>query len=270
MSATVARLYRYPVKGLGAEPLAHADVARGAGMPNDRRWAIAPGRTTYDDAHPVWMRKEAFVMLTRDGDERLAALRCAFEDDGARAGGDAAEWAVLARGPATADGRRGATAAIAAFLGPRPDGAVRVVPAGSLSLTDIPQNGLSVINLASVDDFAQRIGRPVDPLRFRANVYVAGLPAWAERAWIGRRIAIGSRSSRSTRTSSAARRRRSIRRPPPATSTPCGCCASTTGTSTWASTPRSSRVAASPWATPWRPRRLRWRPHRGSAARSST
>ena len=193
MSATVARLYRYPVKGLGAEPLAHADVARGAGMPNDRRWAIAPGRTTYDDAHPVWMRKEAFVMLMRDGDERLATLRCAFEDDGA----------VLVATPPS--GRPGARTCARRMVGatqpPRsPPSSVRVPTArcassrpGSLSLTDIPQNGLSVINLASVDDFARRIGRPVDPLRFRANVYVAGLPAWAERAWIGRRIAIGSR-----------------------------------------------------------------------------
>jgi uncharacterized protein len=192
VSATVARLYRYPVKGLGAEPVADAAVARGAGMPGDRRWAIAPGRTVYDDAHPGWRRKEAFVILMRDGDERLAALRCVFEDDGTvlvATPPDGPSWRADLR---TADGRRNAGAALDALLGLRPDGSMRVVSAGPLSLTDIPQNGLSVINLASVDDFARRIGRPVDPLRFRANVYVAGLPAWAEREWIGRRIAIGS------------------------------------------------------------------------------
>jgi len=192
LPATVARLYRYPVKGLGAEPLPHAEVARGGGVPGDRRWAIARGRTAYDDAHPVWMRKEAFVMLMRDGDERLAALRCGFEADGAvlvATPPDGPSWRADLR---TATGRADATARLSAFLGPRADGAARVVSAGSLSLTDIPQNGLSVINLASGDDFARRVGRPIDPLRFRANVYVAGLPAFAEREWIGRRIGIGS------------------------------------------------------------------------------
>jgi uncharacterized protein YcbX len=62
---------------------------------------------------------------------------------------------------------------------------------GTLSLTDIPQNGLSIVNLASVADFAKKIGQDVDPLRFRANVYVDGLPAWAERDWIGGTIHAG-------------------------------------------------------------------------------
>jgi uncharacterized protein YcbX len=60
-------------------------------------------------------------------------------------------------------------------------------------LTDIPQNGFS-INLASVHEFARRVGRPLDPLRFRANVYLDGLPAWAEREWIGRRVRLGGLS----------------------------------------------------------------------------
>jgi uncharacterized protein YcbX len=192
LSATVARLYRYPVKGLAAEPVAQAAVARGGGVPGDRRWAIARGGTAYDAAHPVWMRKEAFVMLMRGGDERLAALGCAYEDDGAVLVGTPPEGPAWRADLRTAAGCAEATTHLNALLGPRGDGAARVVPAGSLSLTDIPQNGLSVVNLASVDDFARRVGRPIDPLRFRANVYVEGLPAWAERGWIGRRILIGS------------------------------------------------------------------------------
>ena len=74
---------------------------------------------------------------------------------------------------------------------PSPDGPGTSPPPARLSLTDIPQNGLSIINLASVDDFARRVGRPVDPLRFRANCYLDGLPAWSERAWIGGTIRIG-------------------------------------------------------------------------------
>lgn len=192
MGATVARLYRFPVKGLGAEALPHALVARGGGMPGDRRFAIARGRTAFDDARPTWLRKEAFVMLMRDGDEALARLRCRYETDGRILIVTPPDGDAVRADLATAAGRDQLARLLNRFLGPRTDGPVRVVTAGTLSLTDIPQNGLSIVNLASVDDFAHRIGRPLDPLRFRANVYLDGLHAWAEREWIGRRIRLGS------------------------------------------------------------------------------
>jgi uncharacterized protein YcbX len=191
VTGRLARLHRYPVKGLAGEALERIAVAAGDGLPGDRRFAIVTGRTAFDDAHPRWLRKESFVMLMRDGDETLARLRCAYEDDGA---------ILIATPPAeiprrldlrTAAGRAEATQLVNALLGRRSDGPVRVVAAGALSLTDIPQNGLSIINLASVDDLARRLGRPVDPLRFRANCYLDGVPAWAEREWIGRTVRIG-------------------------------------------------------------------------------
>ena len=36
------------------------------------------------------------------------------------------------------------------------------------------------------------IGRPVHPLRFRANVYVTGWPAWHEFDLVGHEIALGA------------------------------------------------------------------------------
>lgn len=191
MRGRLARLFRYPVKGLAGEPLERIPVAAGDGLPGDRRFAIATGRTRWDDARPRWLRKDAFVMLMRDGDETLARLACRYEADGvvlvaASPGEDARRFDLR-----TVGGRSDAAAMLNALRGGRSDGPVRVVAAGALSLTDIPENGLSILNLASVDDFARRIGRDVDPLRFRANCYVDGIPAWAERDWIGRTIRIG-------------------------------------------------------------------------------
>ena len=191
MPATVARLYRYPVKGLGPQPLAQTTVARGAGMPGDRRFAIARARTAWDEARPTWLRKEAFVMLMRDGDEALARVRCTFDADGTVVTATPPDETARRADLATAPGRDDLARILNEVLGPHPDGPVRVVAAGTLSLTDIPQNGLSLINLASVEDFARRIGRPLDPMRFRANVYLEGLPAWSERDWIGRRVRLG-------------------------------------------------------------------------------
>jgi uncharacterized protein YcbX len=53
-----------------------------------------------------------------------------------------------------------------------------------------------VINLASLRDLETRIGRPVDPLRFRANLYVDGWPAWAEAGWADQEITLGAARAR--------------------------------------------------------------------------
>jgi uncharacterized protein YcbX len=50
---------------------------------------------------------------------------------------------------------------------------------------------VSILNLASVAALEAVIGAPVDPLRFRANLYVAGWPAWHEFDLIDREIAVG-------------------------------------------------------------------------------
>jgi uncharacterized protein YcbX len=51
---------------------------------------------------------------------------------------------------------------------------------------------VSIINLASVAAIQGVVGMPVDPLRFRGNVYVAGWPAWREFDLVGQELAIGA------------------------------------------------------------------------------
>jgi hypothetical protein len=177
---------------MAAEPLEAVALAAGSGIPGDRAFAIARGGTAWDDGRPQWLRKEAFVMLMRDGDEVLARVACAWRSGGRAATVDVPGAPPLDVDLGTAAGRGAMAAALNAYLGGRSDGPVRVVEAGPLSLTDIPQNGLSLVNLASVADFAERIGRPVDPLRFRANLYLDGLPPWIERTWPGRTVRVGA------------------------------------------------------------------------------
>jgi uncharacterized protein YcbX len=50
---------------------------------------------------------------------------------------------------------------------------------------------VSIINLASVAALEDMIGHPVDPLRFRGNVYVRGWPAWSELGLVGCDVSIG-------------------------------------------------------------------------------
>jgi MOSC domain-containing protein len=47
-------------------------------------------------------------------------------------------------------------------------------------VSDAMMHAVSIINLASVRALEKRIGQSLDPLRFRANVYVDGWPPFAE------------------------------------------------------------------------------------------
>jgi hypothetical protein len=71
-------------------------------------------------------------------------------------------------------------------------GAVHIVSAPGHHFADDPRPMLSLINQASVGELARVAGAAIDPLRFRGNLYLDGLPAWREFDWLGREIAIGA------------------------------------------------------------------------------
>jgi uncharacterized protein YcbX len=56
---------------------------------------------------------------------------------------------------------------------------------------DAPEGFVSIVNLASVRDLSEKVGRTVDPRRFRANVYVENWPAWIENEATGGSITLG-------------------------------------------------------------------------------
>ncbi|MDJ0946778.1 MAG: MOSC domain-containing protein [Kiloniellales bacterium] len=190
MSTSIRAIYRYPVKGLSGESLPRIALSPDRALPHDRRFAIAraalrPG----DPAQDGWQPKSAFHQLQRD--ERLAQLRVAFDDD--------TEQLVLFRhGRQVSQGKAGdplgrtlLTQFLTAFLAAAGQGAPRLVEARGFAYTDAPDPFISLINLASVGDLQRIVGAPVEPLRFRANLYVEGAEAWEEMQWIGGRLRIG-------------------------------------------------------------------------------
>jgi len=64
-------------------------------------------------------------------------------------------------------------------------------PAGRSSNSFSPLSWrVSVINLETLKDIERIVGRPVEPERFRANIYIEGLPAWQEFEWVGKEILV--------------------------------------------------------------------------------
>ncbi len=186
----VAALYRYPVKGLSPEPIASAEVTPGNTIPFDRAYAVENGPSGFDSAAPRPLPTIAFLMLMRN--ERLAALSTRYDDATATLSIDAGGKTVAEGQLDTPEGAAAIEQFLAGYMGPEMRGAPRVLSAAGHSFSDAGENLVSLINLESVRDLEAHTGVPVDPLRFRGNLHVAGLPAWSEFDWVGRRITVGS------------------------------------------------------------------------------
>jgi uncharacterized protein YcbX len=189
-NAKIHAIYRYPVKGLSPEPLARTTLAVQETLPADRLYAIENGPSGFDPAAPRHQPKQRYLMLMRN--ERLAQLRTRF-DDSSHTLAIEAQGHEVARGDLrTPEGRAAIERFFAAFCADELRGAPKVLHAPGFSFSDVARKVVSVINLASVAAVANVVGRPVHPLRFRANVYVTGWPAWHEFDLVGHEIALGA------------------------------------------------------------------------------
>jgi len=187
--ARVAALFRYPVKGLSAAPLDAVDLTAGCGVPFDRAFALARAATRFDADDPQWLHPAGFFQLKRD--ERLAGLATAF-DPAASVLTVFRDGRQVVRGNLSQPGGRMVLEQFFdAWLKTAAHDRPRLVHAPGHSFADAPDAFVSLINLASVRDLERVAGRPIDPLRFRANVHLADLPAWTEFDWLGRTLAIG-------------------------------------------------------------------------------
>jgi uncharacterized protein len=189
---TIRSIYRYPVKGLSAEPLTATALRPGETLAGDRCYAIENGPGGFDPAAPRHLPKQRFLMLMKN--ERLARLDTHF-CDATRTLVIRDNGIEVARGDL---GTHGGCATIeeffAEFCVDEIRGPPRVLVAPGHSFSDVAKKVVSIINLASVAAIESLIGRPVDPLRFRGNLYVEGWPDWCEFGLLGQELAIGAQA----------------------------------------------------------------------------
>jgi len=188
-ASSVEALYRYPVKGLSGELLEQVTVRPGETFPFDRAYAIENGKGRFDPLSPKHLPKINFLMLMRD--ERLATLESRFDTD-SRVLTILRDGKQVARGQLSSpSGRQMIEQFLAAYMQASLRGAPRIVSADGQSFSDVAAKCVHIVNIASAVDLGRMTGKPVDPLRFRANIYLDGLPPWQELEWAGRTLRIG-------------------------------------------------------------------------------
>ncbi|MGW0808221.1 MOSC domain-containing protein [Nonomuraea sp. NPDC002799] len=182
-AGVVDSLWVYPVKGAVGVPAGEVGVLPGTGVPHDRSLAIARG----DQPVPprtAWRPRSAFMQVARDPDMTqvtvtmlgagVVELRHRAHPDGPPVRSDQPQ--------------EDQEAVLRQWFG---DPGLRLVHADASGLWDLPDTELSLLNLASVRALERLTGCALDTRRFRANVHLDGLPAFAELSWVGRRIRLG-------------------------------------------------------------------------------
>ncbi|MDK9698021.1 MAG: MOSC domain-containing protein [Siculibacillus sp.] len=191
MSAVVTALHRYPVKGFSPDTLAAVDLVAGETMPFDRAFAIENGPSGFDPATPRHLPKMLFFCLMKN--PALAEVVTRFEAETQRFTVAERDGRVVFDDTLAGEAGR---AALAAFVARRfPDevrGTPRTLAASGHSFSDVSKKVLHLVNLATLAALGAKLGEPLDAIRFRPNVIVDGLPAFAELEWAaGVRVTIG-------------------------------------------------------------------------------
>jgi len=181
-------IYRYPIKGLSAQALASVELQARKPFPHDRVFALVRPGAPFDTSQPRWGKKGLFVMLMLE--EALARVRTTLDVETLKL--------TIAQGNrqlVVADledeTSRAEVEEIFWQLVPALRSAPTLVRSREGHFMDKPDNVISLINLATVRSLEAQWGITIDPLRFRANLYVDGANPWEEFDWVGSDIRIG-------------------------------------------------------------------------------
>ena len=187
----ISAIYRFPVKGMSGESLDNVQLQAGHMLPNDRRFGILHGASARraEAGDRDWKAKANFLQLAQA--EKLAQLEARFDEKSEilqiwRKGRNVASGKLT-----DVNGRTVLEQFFAAFMTKESRGQPRIVESGDQPYSDVNLPFISIINLQSVRDLERVVGQPVDPLRFRGNLLIEGVPAWEEFSWVGKRVKIG-------------------------------------------------------------------------------
>lgn len=184
MTWTLTQIWRHPIKGIGAEALDHVGLRIDRPLPLDRAWAVLEEG---GEAADGWRACRNFLRGAK-GPSLMAVMARVEGDVIHLSHPDQPDLAINPDDPA--DAHR-----LFAWLGAIYPGdrrpAAALVRAPDMGMSDAPFASVSVLNEASLRALSQKIGKPLDPRRFRGNLWIDGLAPWEEFDLVGKRLRIG-------------------------------------------------------------------------------
>ena len=181
MNNTILEIRRYPVKGLGGQRLNAVKVKPGKGLAFDRRWMLA----VTDDISSLfapnterWLPWEYGITLKKHAN--AANLRAEVEEDN-----NGCILTITANNGESQSvemnsGGDGDCQHLNKWLREILDDPRVNLQKCQTPAWDVREMPLTVINTASVQDFAERINKDISAERFRGNIIVTGAQPWSE------------------------------------------------------------------------------------------
>ncbi|WP_165390174.1 MOSC domain-containing protein [Thalassococcus sp. S3] len=183
MTATLAHIWRHPIKGIGSEACQSVGLTPQGAVEGDRAWAFLNAAAEDSDD---WQPRRNFLQVASG--PRLAAISAYSAPESLTL--THPDRDPLALTPAT-DGET-----LAHWIGDlwpadRPVPA-RLVKAPEQGMTDVPFASVSIGNLSSLRALSQKVGSEIDMRRFRINLWLDGLAPWEEIDLLRRDLRIGN------------------------------------------------------------------------------
>ncbi|MEE1923730.1 MOSC domain-containing protein [Pseudomonas sp. 148P] len=201
----LSALYRYPLKSAQGEALQRSPSGL-LGLDGDRRWMLVDaGNNRFLTQRAFPQMSQLSALYAADGGLSLNApglptlhVPVPDPDDALRG---VTIWRDTLRVPDAGDA---AAQWLSSFMGREvrlvhvPQARTRYLPSGYGENSDRVAFAdgfpLLLIGQASLDDLAQKVGRPMEMMRFRPNLVIEGAEAFAEDGW--KRIRIGQQTFR--------------------------------------------------------------------------
>ncbi len=185
----VANLYRYPIKGLSPERLDEVQIISNEGFPIDRQYALLFTEAYFDSSAPIWLAKANFIMLMLH--EQIAQLKTHYDEVNKTLEVKHPDGSLLNFKLDNIAGRSALENFFYEFMPQHLSHKPRLLQATGHHFSDKAPKYVSLINLASLRELEQEWNEDLDPLRFRANVYIDAAKPFSELEWVGKTIQLG-------------------------------------------------------------------------------
>ncbi len=186
MTATLAHIWRHPLKALGREEVAETTLTIGDWLPWDRVWGVAHANAHLDGG---WVRKANFLRGVTE--PALMAVTARLDETSGRLTLDHPEAGRIEFAPDDEGDLPRLVDWLSRIWPSEQPAPTAIYRARESHLTDVPDPWISVNNLASHRAVEQRLGRELSIHRWRGNLWIGGLAPWEEFGWVDRSIRIG-------------------------------------------------------------------------------
>lgn len=182
------KIHSYPIKGFPVVEHAETSLRLADGIPGDRQYAITRGTIKNAD----WMPAGTYYQNSRvDGllNYKLSQDKKGVLEIESPSG---SRITIDPKRRSTLDEANSELSDFLKELGVAADGpAPRITERSGPGNWDYPDTPVSLINANSIREMGKALGAELDPIRFRCNLLLEGLPAWEEFSFAGKRIKIG-------------------------------------------------------------------------------